>query len=234
MMQAMEYRAGEAPFTLSHCALLAGLPPDSVREIEAACRWHACPPGSVVLSAAEKLDSIYFIASGSVRITGSPARFGPGEAFGELSAIDGGGRSAEAVSEADTVVALCPRDRFLAALEQHPALAMRLIRKLTGIIRNADSRRAAGQGGAAAPGAPEQVYAELLRLAVPVPGQPGLHQVSPAPRHNDLAAAAGTTPDLVARALAQAMRAGLVERRGTTLVVRDRDGLALLAGPAGR
>lgn len=230
-MRILTNRRDTPTLTLQHSTLLAGLPAETVQVIEERCRWLACFRGDMVLGADDPLDGIYFIVQGRVCIRHQEnaaikrtTSFGPGDAFGELSAIDGGGRAAEVEAEDDAVVAVCPRTAFLSALEEHPALALRLIRKLAGIIRAADSRMAARKplGGA------QRVYAELLRIAVPDPADPQRLEVSPAPLHKDLAQRVDTTPDVVARALAQAMRAELLARQGSRLVINDVTRLELL------
>jgi CRP/FNR family transcriptional regulator, cyclic AMP receptor protein len=146
------------------------------------------------------------------------AEINAGDAFGELSAIDGGGRSADAVAAMSSVIAICPRQTFLDTLLDHPMLARRLLEKLTGIIRKADRRIA----NLAAMTGSQRVFAELLRLAVPDVERQGTFVISPAPFHKDIAAWAGTATDVVARAIAHLMKAGLLVREGSSLAITDR------------
>jgi CRP/FNR family cyclic AMP-dependent transcriptional regulator len=211
---------------LSRCALLSGLPTETIRAIEDACIWSDCAAGEIILHADDKLDSVYFVVEGAVRIFHQLqgkrevnfAEINAGDAFGELSAIDGGGRSADAVAAVSSVIAICPRQTFLDTLLDHPMLARRLLEKLTGIIRKADRRIA----NLAAMTGSQRVFAELLRLAVPDVERQGTFVISPAPFHKDIAAWAGTATDVVARAIAHLMKAGLLVREGSSLAITDR------------
>ena len=144
--------------------------------------------------------------------------------FGELSAIDGGGRTADAITAEASVIAICPRQTFLATMMDHPTLAFRLMQKLAGIIRKADQRitNLAGMTGS------QRVFAELLRLSVPDVERPGIYSISPAPYHKNIASWAGTTTDVVARAIAHLMKAGLLVRYGSNLAITDRGKVEVL------
>ena len=78
----------------------------------------------------------------------------------------------------------------------------------------------------------QRVYLELLRLAVPDPAGSGGWEVRPAPLHKDIAGWAGTTTDIVGRALGHLMKAGLVQRRAGALWILDRRRLEVLAREA--
>ena len=219
-------------YGLSRCSLIAGLPEETIKAIEDACVWFDCAPGEIILRADDKLDSVYFVVEGSVRIFHQLqgkreinfAEIGTGDAFGELSAIDGGGRTADAVTAGPSVIAVCPRQTFLDTMVDHPMLAFRLLQKLASIIRKSDRRIAnlAGMTGS------QRVFAELLRLAVPDVERPGTHIISPAPYHKDIASWAGTTADVVARAIAHLMKAGLLVRYGSNLAITDRGKVEVL------
>src|SRR4051812_2888522 len=170
-METITHNEARPSYGLSRCALLAGLPEATVLAIENACVWYRCEPGEIILHADDKLDSVYFVVEGSVRIFHQLqgkreinfAEIGTGGVFGELSAIDGGGRTADAITGDASVIAVCPRQTFLATMADHPTLAFRLLQKLAGIIRKSDQRitNLAGMTGA------QRVFAELLRLSAP-------------------------------------------------------------------
>jgi len=105
-----------------------------------------------------------------------------------------------------------------------PMLAFRLLQKLAGIIRKSDQRitNLAGMTGS------QRVFAELLRLSAPDVERPGSFSISPAPYHKDIASWAGTTTDVVARAIAHLMKAGLLVRYGSNLAITDRGKVEVL------
>jgi CRP/FNR family transcriptional regulator, cyclic AMP receptor protein len=232
MLEAITHDEGQPLYGLSRCSLLTGLPEATIQAIADACVWYRCEPGEIILHADDKLDSVYFVVEGSVRIFHQLqgkreinfAEIGTGGVFGELSAIDGGGRTADAITGEGSLIAVCPRHTFLANLMDHPMLAVRLLQKLAGIIRKADQRitNLAGMTGS------QRVFAELLRLSAPDVERPGTYSISPAPFHQDIASWAGTTTDVVARAIAHLMKAGLLVRYGSTLAITDRGGVEAL------
>lgn len=235
-MRELIHEPGVSTFGLTGCRLLEGLPADVAEELahelEAVCDWAAYEEGQIVLDARSKLRDVYFIADGVVRIFHrldgkreiNFAEFRGGDAFGELSAIDGGGRTADAIATTPAIIAACPQDAFLKAMADHPPLALAVMRKLTGIIRHSDKRIAdlAAMTGA------QRVFDELLRLAMPDTDQPGAFIISPAPRHRDIAGWAGTETDVVARAIAHLMKSDLLVRRGSDLILADRDRIETL------
>lgn len=224
--------------TLGGIALLASLPELLRAELEAACVWRRYRDGERLFEQGSAGDEVFFIAEGSVGIaspsaTGrevSLARVDAGEMIGEMAAIDGLPRSASVFAVGDALVAVLPGDRFVALLEQNGAIALRLLRRLSSMVRNAGARVVE----LASIDATHRVYAELLRLARPDAASPDLWTVDPLPPLRELAASAGTTRELVNNALNTLYPQGLVRRRGKTLYLLDKAALeaAVLAGDA--
>src|SRR5690606_38392354 len=65
----------------------------------------------------------------------SLAHKGPGEVFGELSAIDGLPRSASATALDDVVVAIVSASRFVRFVDENPSVALPLLRLLAARLR---------------------------------------------------------------------------------------------------
>jgi CRP-like cAMP-binding protein len=88
--------------------------------------------------------SFYAVLSGTVRITtgstgGKDAIFGlvlPGEIFGEIAVLDGGVRSADAVTMGPCELIVINRRDFIPLLHEFPALGVRLIELLCGRLRH--------------------------------------------------------------------------------------------------
>ncbi|MEI6559070.1 MAG: Crp/Fnr family transcriptional regulator [Rhodospirillaceae bacterium] len=211
---------------LEACDLFAGLAPGAVSTLEQGCRWLRLPAGHTVFRHQDTPDAVYVVIEGAVRaflpvedgLEITYARFGPGDLFGELAALDGGARSADVVTLTESVIVACPRPAFLAALARDADLSLRLLVRLAGVIRQS-SRRIAEISGLTEV---QRVYLELLRLALPDPSGDGGWMVRPAPLHKDIAGWAGTTTDRVGRALGHLIREGVVQRRAGALAILDR------------
>ncbi|HYD69884.1 Crp/Fnr family transcriptional regulator [Azospirillum sp.] len=218
---------------LAVCPVLADLPAEAIASLETASRWLKVPAETMVVRHDDPSDAVYFIVSGAVRVffrtreqhEVSFAQIGPGGVFGELAAIDGLGRSADVVTVEDSVLAACPREAFVEALQRYPKLTFGILVKFANIIRQSDRQvmRFASLS------ATQRVYLEMLRLAVPDVSGDGTWVLSPAPLHKDIASWAGTTPDVVGRAIGNLMRGGILRRQGGDLQVMDRTRLETLA-----
>jgi CRP-like cAMP-binding protein len=150
---------------------------------------------------------------------------GPGATLGEGPLFDGGGYLASAVALEPTRVLVLPRAELLALCRRHPPVALSLLesmarrlRHFAGLVgdlalRSVQERLARHIDAAAASGRATAAGIEL---------DLGLTQ-------EELAARLGTVRELVARALADLERTGVIARRRRRIVVRDRARLGSLA-----
>ena len=218
---------------LGVCEVLSDLTPEELHKLEKACHWLHLPTGRILFRHDDPPDAVYFVVKGMVRaflpvLDGKEvnyAQFGPGEMFGELAALDGRERSADVITIADSVVAACPRPMFHEFLRAYPALSLRLLIRLANIIRQSSQRIAEFSALTDV----QRIYLELLRVANPDVSGNGTWVVRPAPLHKDIAGWAGTTTDVVGRALGHLMKANLVERRQGALYILDRKRLETMA-----
>lgn len=117
----------------------------------------------------DETSEVYFIVSGLVRViiysaAGKEVAFrdlGSGQSFGELSAIDGGGRSANVVARADSQLAAMPAERFRHMLRDHPEAAGNIMQHLVGMVRKLSDRVVEFSVLAVR----NRIHAEMLRLA---------------------------------------------------------------------
>lgn len=222
---------------LAVCPVLHELEADAIAELERRCRWLHLAPGSFVFHHDEAPEFCYFLTGGTVRVffrtqqqqEVNYAQLGPGDLFGELAMIDGLERSADVITVTDTVVAACPRDVFMEFLERFPKMALRMLMRMAAIIRASSQRIAdfSTRSGV------QRVYLELLRVANPDPSGDGTWVIRPAPLHKDIASWAGTTTDVVGRAIGHLMRSGLVERRPGCLQILNHSRLEAMAHTQG-
>ncbi|MEI6986637.1 MAG: Crp/Fnr family transcriptional regulator [Rhodospirillaceae bacterium] len=211
---------------LGSCEVLKDLAPSELLALEAACQWLHLPANHLLFRHDDPPDAVYFIVSGKVRAfmpmhdgkEVTYALFGAGEMFGELAAIDGNSRTTDVITVTDSVIASCPRQVFLQFLREYPSFGLRLMIRLTNIIRQSDKRIAE----ISALTEIQRVYLELLRFSNPDPSGNGTWVIRPAPLHKDLAGWASVTTDMVGRAIGHLMKANLVQRRQGALYILDR------------
>jgi CRP-like cAMP-binding protein len=147
----------------------------------------------------------------------------PGQAFGELSAIDGRPRAGSVAAMEPCIVAQMSRDAFLSELRHAPDLALSVLRELSDQLRRSNARAAARDAECLATRAGHM----LLELA----GQFARH--GPQTGHielpisqSDLASWIGAGREATARALADFRASGLISTGRCKIVVLDLDGLA--------
>lgn len=98
------------------------------------------PAGAVVVREGDPGDALYVVLAGAFRVEvgdSEVARLEPGDAFGELSLVDGRTRGASVSSEAGGELLRLPRDVFQRALDRESSLGLGLVRGLVQWLRNA-------------------------------------------------------------------------------------------------
>jgi hypothetical protein len=96
------------------------------------------PEGDRIYRAGEEGSGLYLVLEGEVELRRGGLlleRVGSGGFFGELSALDGSPRSADAVARMPTTVLRLERDDLLSLLEEAPALTIGLSQALTDRVR---------------------------------------------------------------------------------------------------
>ncbi|MGK6306644.1 Crp/Fnr family transcriptional regulator [Variovorax sp. DT-64] len=215
---------------LQHIALLQGLSRERLEQLAARCRWQSLPAGKALLLRSECKSDVFFLVSGRLRVTiyaanGRQVTFRDsheGEHFGDISAIDGQPRSADVVTLTPSVVASLDRDAFLALLREEPAVAERVMRNLTSLVRQLSERVI----DLSTLGVQNRVHAELLRLARAAGIEGNRARLEPAPTHAELASQISTNREQVTRELNALRREGLLAKDGRALVLTDAQRLA--------
>ena len=167
----------------------------------------------------------FFIVQGTVRVVNyslsgreiTLVDLTQGYYFGELAALDGAPRSASVMALSDCLVAAMPQEQFLALLENHSSISLKVMKSLAGIVR-ASTDRIMDLSTLAAN---NRVQADLLRLARNHMDDGNWAEISPIPLHSDIANRASTTRETVARVLNDPARRDVVERQKECLVVLD-------------
>ena len=229
MAEEHEASGSAVSLSLAGVRILRPLPDEERRRLETRCTYRRLGPGDVLMARFASGTAVYFILSGRARVVHfldgqdevTIATIPAGEAIGEISAIDGGTASATVVAEEDCVVAELAKDEFQALLVRHGDVALSLLRRWAGVIRDLDDKVSL----VSSIGPEQRICSELVRLArVDKPGS-DRWLVPELPSHQELAIRAQTTREAVAGTIAELASRGIVERRTRTLYILDYRGL---------
>ena len=196
-----------------------------LKAVGALCHWRRYLAGQVILRYQDDSNDVFFIVEGTVRFTYYSASgheviladLSVGEIFGELSAIDGRLRSANAVARTGTLVASMPASAFLNLIHSSREVASAILMRLSGKVRRLTERLFDYSTLAVR----SRIHAELLRMATDDADGSNTAFISPAPTHSDLANLISTHREAVTRELNSLTRNGLIQRRKQGLVILD-------------
>jgi SulP family sulfate permease len=129
--------------------MFVGRKAETLGDLAECVQKRALHTGEHVFHAGDEGDEIHFVRTGSVRISLTVgdkhvhvASFGRGDFFGEITFLDGGQRTADAVAESETELFVISRKRFDTVAAAHPRLAQALFsalaRNLALRLRQAD------------------------------------------------------------------------------------------------
>ena len=211
--------------TLASVGIFEDLGDDDLASVAGRCRRADYLKGQEIICYQDTTTDVYFIKSGRVGISilshsGKEIGFrhlSAGDMFGDLAAIDGSTRSASALSlSAVELVRITGKD-FLELLIQFPDVNVRLLKRLTLLIRALSER----VYEFTTLGVHHRIHAELLRLARAHMTGSTIANIYPAPTHADIANQVSTHREAVSREFSHLASEGLIERRGRNLIVRD-------------
>jgi len=168
--------------------------------------------------------TFFVIATGSVKITRLSddgrevilAMLGEADFFGEMSLLDGDGRSANVVAlEASEVLTLA-RNEFLDILEQYPKISISLLEELTNRLRKSDQQIES----LSLSDVEQRIGITLIRLAEELGTiKQGSVKIKNLPFQQDIANMAGTSRETVSRTFKLLEEKGLLFRQGRQLVI---------------
>lgn len=179
----------------------------------------------VIFGEHEQDKSVFFILAGSVHITvfsaaGKEVTFrdlGPGEMFGELSAIDGQPRSATAVAKTDAKIGRVSAGQFWNLLQEFPKVNAATLTYLCGLVRDLSERVFQFSAHAVS----SRIQSEILRLARLSGPTGNAATISSAPTHAEIASRVNTHREAVTKEISRLVGAGLLERSSGKLTVTD-------------
>ncbi len=187
------------------------------------CNWKDYDANELVIDVDDQSNDVRFILSGKVRIILRIAigkevilgEMGEGEFFGEIAAIDGQTRSANVTALTRSRICIMPQKVFLEILRAEPGITLHVLRMFAARVRALNLRL----GEHSFLQAKHRLYAELLRLSRPRPGNASQRSISPPPIQRELAERIGSRREVVSRELNQLEREGHVEKARGALVL---------------
>ena len=215
-----------ASTALAQVDSLAGLPASVLERLADALRTQRFDKGATIVRHNDDGRELYVILSGAVRVTlvGSTGRsltyqiLSAGDMFGEVAAVDGGGRSANVVAEEESVLGSLGSQTFLDLAGSSPEFALVILKRMARLNRRLTNRlfeyHTYDVRG--------RVYLELLRLTELSPDEP----ITITDR--DMASRVGTTRENVSRIHGKLRDTGIIVRDKSRLTVTDRSGLEVL------
>lgn len=200
-------------------------------DLAANARIQHFKAGDVIFSAGTHGSSMMAIAKGSVRISAlTPtardvvlAELQVGEVFGEITLLDGGERSADAIAQTNCTLVVLERRALLQLLGKTPEALIRLMELLCQRIRVSDERM---MELAFLP-LPVRMARSLLRASGEKSGASVTTKLSLT--QTEIANTIGSSRENVNRALRKWQGLGLIELQDGWLIILDRDGLVNIA-----
>ena len=214
-----------APERLRAIPLFATLSDAVANRLAARCILAAYEPDAVIFDHLDPSTDVRFVVSGEVRIVMRMAEGreyilndgGPGDFFGELSAIDGGGRSAHVVAATRVECLVMPAAVFHEAIDADADVRWSILEHLAGLVRRLSDKVTE----CSFLQAKHRIYSELLRMSSPRRGMAGERVVSPPPVQRELADRIGSRREVVSRVMGELERKGVLARTRGALVILD-------------
>ncbi len=213
---------------LKNIPLFKHLKDSQLKEIAARCKSAKYKKGDVIFHKTDLSTDLYIVNSGKLKALlvdeeGDEivlAQFEKGAFFGELSLLDGKGRSATIVVENEAELSILNKDMFFDILYKDPRIAVELMATLVDRLRKADEMiesLAFLEVG-------ERLIKSLLDHATPV----GINNASGGYlkagklTHKELAARIGSSREAVSKCLKVLMAKAIVkEADGNILIAHD-------------
>ncbi|WP_051329496.1 Crp/Fnr family transcriptional regulator [Geminicoccus roseus] len=215
---------------LAQCRWFRMLSRDELREVYREGVVISLPKGRTVFRTGDTSSDIYILISGRIAIstTGLSGReigfrqYGPADAFGELAALDGKPRSANAKAmQASQLLRISPSG-FRRLLATYPSVAEEVLKSLARLVRALSDRIAENSARA-----PVRIVGGIVQMAAEAAPAPDTIrvQIHPAPTDEELAARYDSHRESVNRVINELKRRGLVSRSRAALTVLDLPGL---------
>ncbi|HEX9730282.1 MAG TPA: Crp/Fnr family transcriptional regulator [Gemmatimonadales bacterium] len=216
--------------TLRSVPLFAKLSDDELARVADAARERAYPKNSVILFEDDPGDALYVVVTGQVKVLliGEDGRevilsvLAAGDFFGEMSLIDDEPRSAHVIAMEDSNLLVLRRADFQQALDEHPRIALGLLRALSRRLRRADDKIGAL--------VLLDVLGRLARILLQLADDHDGHTITRKLTHHTIAQMIGSSRETVSRTMRELTERGVIDVNRQTITIRDRASLEAAAG----
>ena len=209
---------------LQSVPIFSELTPSDLNKIAERMVRRSYTKGQMILLEDDLGQTFFVIGKGSVKITRLSddgrevilAMLGESDFFGEMSLLDGDGRSANVVAlEASEVLTLARND-FLDILQEYPKISISLLEELTQRIRKSDQQIES----LSLSDVEQRIGITLIRLAEELGTiKQGSVRIKNLPYQQDIANMAGTSRETVSRTFKLLEEKGLVTREGRKITI---------------
>ena len=209
---------------LRNVPIFTGLSDSDLNRIASKMVSRDYEKGQMILLEESTGETFFIITSGTVKVTRLSddgrevilALLGENDFFGEMSLLDGEGRSANIVANEDAEVMTLSRRDFLEYLETYPKIAIALLEELAVRIRKSDQQIES----LSLSDSEQRIGITLIRLAEEGGTiKRGDVTVQNLPYQQDIANMAGTSRETVSRTLKLLEDKKLVKRNGSDITI---------------
>ena len=209
---------------LQSVPIFSDLSPSDLNKIAERMVLRTFSKGQMILLEDDLGQTFFVIAGGSVKITRLSddgrevilAMLGEADFFGEMSLLDGAGRSANVVALEAAEVLTLARNDFLEILQEYPKISISLLEELTQRIRKSDQQIES----LSLSDVEQRIGITLIRLAEELGTiKRGSVKIKNLPYQQDIANMAGTSRETVSRTFKLLEEKGLVTREGRKLTI---------------
>ena len=209
---------------LQSVPIFSDLSPVDLNKIAERMIQRTYTKGQMILLEDDLGQTFFVIGGGSVKITRLSddgrevilAMLGEADFFGEMSLLDGAGRSANVVALESSEVLTLARNDFLEILQEYPKISISLLEELTQRIRKSDQQIES----LSLSDVEQRIGITLIRLAEELGTiKQGNVKINDLPYQQDIANMAGTSRETVSRTFKLLEEKGLLTREGRKLTI---------------
>lgn len=216
--------------TLRSIPLFTELSEEELARVADAARERTYPKNSVILFEDDPGDALYVVVTGQVKVVliGEDGRevilsvLGEGDFFGEMALIDDEPRSAHVIAMEDANLIVLRREDFQKALQDHPRIAVGLLRALSRRLRRADEKIGAL--------VLLDVLGRVARLLIELADENDGVTIARRVTHHTIAQMVGSSRETVSRTMRDLVERGLIQVARNQITIRDRAALETAAG----
>ena len=215
---------------LSNTSIFSGLPEDQLEKISSITVGRHLQKGESIFSEGDDGNGFFIVASGLVKIYKLSSEgkehilhvFGPGEPFGEVAVFTGQPFPANAEAIAKSHLLFFPKSDFIRLISDNPSLSLNMLAVLSLRLR----QFAVKIENLSLKEVPGRLAAYLLYLADEQGSGEMVHLII---SKGQLASLLGTIPETLSRVFAKMTDQNLIQVKGRSITILNREELEFLA-----